>query len=43
MESENRKIGRPKLGLRRRVRITTTIEPSKLKLLREYAHMPAER
>jgi hypothetical protein len=30
-------IGRPKLGQARRVRITTTIEPSKLALLREHA------
>jgi hypothetical protein len=30
-------IGRPKLGRARRVRITTTIEPSKLVLLREHA------
>jgi hypothetical protein len=30
-------IGRPKLGRARRVRITTTIEPSKLAFLREYA------
>lgn len=29
--------GRPKLGRPRRVRITTTIEPSKLVLLREHA------
>jgi len=29
--------GRPKLGVPRRVRITTTIEPSKLALLREHA------
>jgi hypothetical protein len=29
--------GRPKVGLPRRVRITTTIEPSKLILLREHA------
>jgi hypothetical protein len=29
--------GRPKLGGPRRVRITTTIEPSKLALLREHA------
>lgn len=29
--------GRPKLGQARRVRITTTIEPSKLALLREHA------
>jgi hypothetical protein len=29
--------GRPKLGRPRRVRITTTIEPSKLALLREHA------
>jgi hypothetical protein len=30
-------VGRPKLGRARRVRITTTIEPSKLALLREHA------
>jgi hypothetical protein len=30
-------IGRPKLGLVRRVRVTTTIEPSKLARLRAYA------
>jgi hypothetical protein len=30
-------IGRPKLGRARRVRITTTIEPSKLALLRKHA------
>jgi hypothetical protein len=30
-------IGRPKLGQPRRVRITTTIEPSKLARLREHA------
>ena len=29
--------GRPKLGRPRRVRITTTIEPTKLALLREHA------
>lgn len=29
--------GRPKLGRARRVRITTTIEPSKLVILREHA------
>jgi len=29
--------GRPKLGRPRRVRITTTIEPAKLALLRDYA------
>lgn len=29
--------GRPKLGKPRRVRITTTIEPSKLAVLREHA------
>jgi hypothetical protein len=32
-----RKRGRPKLGGPRRVRITTTVEPSKLALLREHA------
>jgi hypothetical protein len=30
-------IGRPKLGQSRRVRVTTTIEPSKLVLLRAHA------
>ena len=30
-------IGRPKLGQPQRVRITTTIEPSKLARLREHA------
>ena len=30
-------IGRPKLGQPRRVRITTTIEPTKLARLREHA------
>jgi hypothetical protein len=30
-------VGRPKVGRPRRVRITTTIEPSKLILLREHA------
>ena len=34
---EARAIGRPKLGRPRRIRITTTIEPSKLALLREHA------
>jgi hypothetical protein len=37
---ENRqpvRIGRPKLGQPRRVRVTTTIEPSKLARLREHA------
>ncbi|MBV9719243.1 MAG: hypothetical protein JOZ77_07980 [Candidatus Eremiobacteraeota bacterium] len=29
--------GRPKLGRPKRVRITTTIEPSKLAILREHA------
>jgi hypothetical protein len=32
-----RAIGRPKLGRPRRIRITTTIEPAKLALLREHA------
>lgn len=31
------RAGRPKLGGPRRVRITTTIEPSKLELLRAHA------
>ena len=30
-------IGRPKLGQPKRVRITTTVEPSKLARLREHA------
>ena len=33
----NAHVGRPKLGAPRRVRITTTIEPSKLALLRAHA------
>jgi hypothetical protein len=37
MEGEERKAGRPKLGAQRRVRITTTIEPSKLVVLRLHA------
>jgi hypothetical protein len=37
MEGEERKAGRPKLGVQRRVRITTTIEPSKLVVLRLHA------
>jgi hypothetical protein len=32
-----RHVGRPKLGGARRVRITTTVEPAKLALLREHA------
>ncbi len=32
-----RHVGRPKLGRARRVRITTTVEPAKLALLREHA------
>lgn len=36
-EREVIRPGRPKLGRPRRVRITTTIEPSKLALLRDYA------
>jgi hypothetical protein len=35
--SESRKPGRPKLGVPRRFRITTTIEPAKLALIREHA------
>jgi hypothetical protein len=34
---EARALGRPKLGRPRRIRITTTVEPSKLALLREHA------
>jgi hypothetical protein len=30
-------VGRPKLGRPRRIRITTTVEPAKLALLREHA------
>jgi hypothetical protein len=30
-------VGRPKSGRSRRVRITTTVEPAKLALLREHA------
>lgn len=37
VEVPKRKRGRPKLGGSRRVRITTTVEPSKLALLREHA------
>ena len=37
VEAPARKRGRPKLGGPRRVRITTTVEPSKLALLREHA------
>jgi hypothetical protein len=36
-EQQRAPVGRPKLGRPRRVRITTTIEPSKLVLLREHA------
>lgn len=36
-ERDASRPGRPKLGCPRRVRITTTIEPSKLALLREHA------
>jgi hypothetical protein len=32
-----RRVGRPKLGGARRIRITTTVEPAKLALLREHA------
>jgi hypothetical protein len=32
-----RRVGRPKLGRAQRVRITTTVEPAKLALLREHA------
>ena len=34
---EHTRPGRPKIGRPRRVRITTTIEPAKLALLREHA------
>jgi hypothetical protein len=37
MASEERKAGRPRLGAQRRVRIMTTIEPSKLMVLQQYA------
>jgi hypothetical protein len=36
-EAEPREAGRPKLGRPRRIRITTTIEPAKLAVLREHA------
>jgi hypothetical protein len=36
-DPEARALGRPKLGRPRRIRITTTIEPAKLALLREHA------
>jgi hypothetical protein len=34
---ELREAGRPKLGRPRRIRITTTVEPAKLAILREHA------
>jgi hypothetical protein len=39
LHAENRRpsVGRPKSGRPKRVRITTTIEPSKLAVLREHA------
>lgn len=37
LDSQPRKAGRPKLGGPRRFRITTTIEPAKLALIREHA------
>jgi hypothetical protein len=37
MASEVRKAGRPRLDAKRRVRITTTIEPSKLMVLQQHA------
>lgn len=37
MKGEKRKAGRPRLGAPRRVRIATTIEPSKLVVLRLHA------
>jgi hypothetical protein len=36
-DPEPREVGRPKLGRPRRIRITTTVEPAKLALLREHA------
>jgi hypothetical protein len=36
-EKRQRSAGRPKSGRPKRVRITTTIEPSKLAVLREHA------
>jgi hypothetical protein len=36
-EQQRASVGRPRLGRPRRVRITTTIEPTKLILLREHA------
>jgi hypothetical protein len=36
-EKRQRSAGRPKSGRPKRLRITTTIEPSKLAVLREYA------
>ena len=36
-DPQPREVGRPKLGRPRRIRITTTVEPTKLALLREHA------
>jgi hypothetical protein len=36
-DPEPRELGRPKLGRPRRVRITTSVEPAKLALLRDHA------
>ena len=36
-DPEPRELGRPKLGRPRRIRITTSVEPAKLALLREHA------
>ncbi len=36
-DPQPREVGRPKLGRPRRIRITTTVEPAKLALLREHA------
>ena len=36
-DPQPREVGRPKLGRPRRIRITTTIEPAKLAVLREHA------
>ncbi len=37
MSSEGRKAGRPRLDVKRRVRVMTTIEPTKLKVLKQHA------
>jgi hypothetical protein len=36
-DPQPREVGRPKLGRPRRIRITTTVEPAKLAILREHA------